>query len=110
MVAAEWRKSWNRIVGSVARSRTNQDRPKDEYLVLQKFYEELDDRMMKIKGWSANASGNRFNTTMHHRMELIEKVFRTVNFVAIERLQIYSSWFKAFKKSDSTSSRTCDWR
>jgi hypothetical protein len=26
---------------------------KDEYLALQKFYEDLDDRIMKIKGWSA---------------------------------------------------------
>lgn len=102
---------------------------KDEYLLLQNFYEDFDRRILSIKGWSATiaiaAIGAGFYKTKYlwlfasaaslvfwslevlwkgfqylyaPRIAAIEKAFATNDFNELPPLQIYTSWFKAFRE------------
>ena len=102
---------------------------KDEYFLLQNFYESFDQRLLTIKGWSATiglaAIGVGFYQShylwlfaagaslvfwlleamwksyqyMHaYRISELEEAFRTERFDSIKPLQIYSSWFEAYRK------------
>lgn len=101
---------------------------KDEYLLLQKFYEDFDSRAMAIKGWSSSiaiaaigvgfyqnkflwlfaaaaslvfwgleASWKNFQYSYAPRISALEAAFREDDFAALSPLQVYTSWFDAYK-------------
>jgi|ERR1700726_767113 len=107
--------------------KTTQTLLKDEYLLLQKFYEDFDSRLMAIKGWSATIGLAAIGAGFYQSRFLwlfaagaavvfwiLEALWKSFQYMYAPRiaeleeafrtgsftmapLQIYTSWFEAFE-------------
>ena len=93
---------------------------KDEYLLLQKFYEDFDARIVTIKGWSATigmvAIGGGFYQSHYLWLFasgaavifwLIESVWKSFQYMYGPRIQEIEEAFQKDEFNDSASAAVC---